>query len=156
MSESDDGPTVNSSEEAKEMLDAIIRFADRGDGDQLASSVRALRRLFAVRTEAFQDPAMYGSKVTVHLPGEDGELVGHKAIVFEPGVGEAPPGRYWDPNREEPATPEDYPTGTVNVVRAPDGEDMVGDYLDDVVVQTSITPAADPKNPQKYTYTPGW
>lgn len=148
--------SVQDDYDALEALEGLKQFADENGYDHLSGTVNALARLFAVRTDGFQDLAMYGAKVTVYTRGEDGEAIAHKALVFEPGVGEAPTGQYWDPNRGEYTTPDDYPMGTVNVIRAPDGEDLLDDYISDIEIETSITPADDPNDPDPWTYTAGW
>lgn len=106
------------------------------------------------------------------LVPEDGQditeygTVTRRAIVFEGDVSDAPRGEYWDPNREEYTTPEDYPMGTVNVI-VPNGENNTGysdepttpkefaqDYVYDVDVHTSVVPADG--DPSWCQYTPGW
>lgn len=148
--------SVQTDYDALEALEALKQFSDDQGYDHLSGTVNALARLFAVRTEGFQDLAMYGAKVTVYTKGEDDEIRSHKALVFEPGVGEAPTGQYWDPNRGEYTTPDDYPLGTVNVIRASGDDDLLDDYVSDIVVETSITPADDPRDPEAWSYTPGW
>lgn len=81
--------------------------------------------------------------------------IARRAIVFEPGVAEAPEGIYWDPNKKEYTTPDDYPLGTVNLVLPADEDSVFGeDYVYDVLVETSVTPASG--TPGAHTYTPGW
>lgn len=88
------------------------------------------------------------------LVDHDG-LLERKAIVFEPHIAEAPPGDYWDPNKEEFTTPGDYPMGTVNVVVPKNEDEEFGeDYVCDIETRTSVTPAKG--QPGQYEYTPGW
>lgn len=88
------------------------------------------------------------------------EHVGRRAIVVEPHVADQPTGTdFWDPNREEYTTPEDYPMGTVNLVVPSDPDDEFGrDYTNEMAVETSVMPAdSEPgETPAGHVYTPGW
>lgn len=86
---------------------------------------------------------------------EECQLIHRTGIVFDPSVADAPVDEYWDPNREEYTTPDDYPMGTVNAI-VPEREDerFGEDYVSSIEEVTSLTPADG--EPQPYTYTPGW
>lgn len=87
-------------------------------------------------------------------PADD--FVSRRAIVIEPHIAEQPAGtEFWDPNRQEYTTPEEYPMGTVNVVIPDDPDKEFGrDYTYDMRVETSVTPADG--EPGAHEYTPGW
>lgn len=94
--------------------------------------------------------------VKVKSDPEAPDIVNRRALVFDPTIAEADGDvAYWDPNREEYTTPDEYPLGTVNVVVAgePDRE-FERDYTSDVEVHTSVVPADG--EPTAHTYTPGW
>jgi hypothetical protein len=83
------------------------------------------------------------------------ELKPRRAIVVEPHVADQPSGTdFWDPNRGEYTTPDDYPMGTVNLVVPEDGDSFVEDYTYKMNVETSVTPAHGEPVPNEYT--PGW
>lgn len=84
------------------------------------------------------------------------DLLTHRAIVYEPFVAEAPEGEYWDPERGEYRTPDDYPMGTVNLIYSADDDRDLGseDYVVDTEEATSVTPAKSDPGPTQYT--PGW
>lgn len=84
------------------------------------------------------------------------EYVGRRALVIEASIAEQPGDTtFWDPNREEYTSPDDYPMGTVNVVVPSDPWKVLGeDYVSDLTIETSVTPADGGTN--GHVYTPGW
>jgi len=84
------------------------------------------------------------------------EFVGRRAIVIEASIAEQPNDtEFWDPNRQEYTTPEDYPMGTVNVTLPEDPENVLGeDYVHEMRIETSVVPADG--DPGSHSYTPGW
>lgn len=84
------------------------------------------------------------------------EFVPRRAIVIESHIAEQPSGtEFWDPNRGEYTTPDDYPMGTVNVVLPDESDAEFGvDYVYDTRVETSVTPVDDEIG--SHQYTPGW
>lgn len=93
-------------------------------------------------------------KVNRLVPATD--LLERRAIVVEPHIAEQPSNtEFWDPNREEYTTPDDYPMGTVNLVVPDDKSDEFGqDYTYEMRVKTSVMPADG--EPEPHEYTPGW
>lgn len=137
------------------ILSKLAQDLDRQQHPKLAQTIRAVGRVWSIRTTDIVDGSnMVGAKVT-YVDG-DGEL--HRGVVIEPEVAGMSANEAYDPNRDEMVDPSEYPMGTVNLVYGK--EDEIGEdefyfsRFDDLEVATSITPARKPDT--TYCYYAGW